>query len=33
MLDLEAAIADQREAHPDDVGDLLARAGVRSAPT
>jgi hypothetical protein len=28
VLDLEAAIADQREAHPDDVGDLLARAGV-----
>jgi hypothetical protein len=29
VLDLEATIADQREAHPDDVGDLLARAGVR----
>ncbi len=29
MLDLEATIADQREAHPDDVGDLLARAGER----
>jgi hypothetical protein len=28
VLDLEAAIADQREAHPDDVGDLLARASV-----
>ena len=29
MLDLEATIADQRDAHPDDVGDLLARAGER----
>jgi hypothetical protein len=29
VLDLEATIADQRDAHPDDVGDLLARAGER----
>lgn len=29
MLDVEAAIADQRDAHPDDVGDLLARAGTK----
>ena len=29
MLDVEAAISDQRDAHPDDVGDLLARAGAQ----
>ncbi|MEO7982141.1 MAG: SpoIIE family protein phosphatase, partial [Sporichthyaceae bacterium] len=29
MLDVEAVMSDQRNAHPDDVGDLLARAAAQ----
>ncbi len=29
MLDVEAAMSDQRNAHPDDVGDLLTRAAAQ----